>query len=108
MRTGSVTRNLSPAALGETFDTLVQGRGVRIQWIVSRGQVSPSGFWYDQEESEYVLLVEGQAELEFADGVRVALRPGDWVDIAAHERHRVAWTALEEDTVWLAVFYASE
>lgn len=90
----------------ELTDTLARGEGVRIERIVSRGHRSPSGFWYDQDENEWVLIVKGAATLRFAEGDRlVELGPGGYVDIPAHARHRVESTADGTDTVWLAIFY---
>jgi cupin 2 domain-containing protein len=91
---------------GESVEKLASGPGVRIERIVSRGQASPEGFWYDQEEREWVVVVSGRAALRFeGDADDVVLTPGDHVDIPAHRRHRVQWTAPDEDTIWLAVFY---
>jgi len=96
-----------PAELPEELVTVLNSTGrVRIERIVSRGQASPPGFWYDQTEEEFVLLVQGRAKLEFADGVgTIELRPGDCLTIPSGRRHRVAWTDPAQDTVWLAVFY---
>ncbi|HVH82564.1 MAG TPA: cupin domain-containing protein [Stellaceae bacterium] len=95
-----------PTAIAEEFVERLAGIGaVRIERIVSHGQASPEGFWYDQDEAEFVLVVAGAARLAFADGETLALGPGDWVDIAAHRRHRVDWTDPHRPTVWLAVFY---
>lgn len=88
----------------ELFSTLLDAGAVRIERIVSHGQASPEGFWYDQNRSEWVVLLKGAARLEFADHV-LDLRPGDFVDIPANVRHRVAWTTPDEPTVWLAVHY---
>ncbi|MDR1977719.1 MAG: cupin domain-containing protein [Synergistaceae bacterium] len=88
----------------ELFQTLWTGRGVRVERVVSSGQASPPGFWYDQNEDEWVALVEGWAELEYADGSRVKLRKGDWLLIPAHRRHRVAFTSKTPFCVWVAVF----
>ncbi len=95
-----------PGAPGESFDTLAQRPGVRIERIVSRGRcASPPGFWYEQVEAEWVLLVSGEACLRFEAGdVLLPMRPGDWVEIAPGERHRVEWTKEEGETVWVAVF----
>lgn len=93
-----------PGELPEELVTVIaSGAGVRIERIVSRGHVTPPGEWYDQAEDEFVLLVQGAARLEF-EAFDLELRAGDWVDLPAHVRHRVAWTAPREDTVWLAVF----
>jgi cupin 2 domain-containing protein len=94
----------SAAGGGEVVTELVTARAVRIERIVSSGQASPEGFWYDQEEDEFVALLSGAAELEFEGGETVNLQPGEWIDIPAHVRHRVKWTAPDETTVWLAVF----
>jgi cupin 2 domain-containing protein len=95
-----------PAQLPEELTTvLARGRGVRIERIVSRGQVSPAGFWYDQAEDEFVLLVAGEARVQIEDQAEQTLLPGQWIHLAAHVRHRVTFTAADRDTIWLAVFY---
>jgi cupin 2 domain-containing protein len=78
----------------------------RVGRVVSFGQASPTGFWYDQAEGEWVLLLAGAARLRFAeeDEARL-LGPGDWLEIPPHRRHRVDWTDPATPTVWLAVFY---
>ncbi|MCM2372957.1 cupin domain-containing protein [Aporhodopirellula aestuarii] len=90
----------------ETVQTIQHGHGVRIERIVSTGQSSPPGFWYDQDEHEWVALISGEAKLRFEDDDTILhLRSGDHVMINAHRRHRVEWTATETLTVWIAVFY---
>lgn len=89
----------------ETFDDLLKTKNVRIERILSHGQCSPDGFWYDQEENEWVVVLKGSATLVFEDGVRVNLKEGDHLNIPARSKHRVAWTDPDEVTVWLAVFY---
>jgi cupin 2 domain-containing protein len=96
---------LPPAGPDEVVETLLARGMVRIERIVSTGQASPPGFWYDQDEHEFVVLLTGAAVLSFADGRELALKPGDVVDIPAHCRHRVESTAAEPPTVWLAMFY---
>lgn len=96
-----------PASLPEeVFDTLIQARAARLERIVSNGQASPEGFWYEQPEHEWVLLLSGTAGLKFEgeDDVLV-MRPGDYVNIPAGTRHRVEWTTRREPTVWLALHY---
>ncbi len=79
---------------------------VRIERIVSNGQNSPPGFWYDQELAEWVVVLSGQGVIEFQEPEeRVTLNPGDHYLIDAHRRHRVASTSSSEPTVWLAVFF---
>ncbi len=90
----------------ELIENLVKTGSVHIQRIVSKGHITPADEWYDQDTSEFVVLLKGAARLEFADGRSVALGTGDWMQIPAHEKHRVAWTAGGVETVWLAVHYA--
>lgn len=88
----------------ERFETLCARPGVRIERIVSTGQCSPPGFWYDQPGDEWVALLSGSAALRFEDEATVReLRPGDWVFIEAHRRHRVERTDAATPSVWLAV-----
>ncbi|WP_322514197.1 cupin domain-containing protein [Rhodopseudomonas palustris] len=105
MQTGHLLAPLPPAGPDETLDTLLARGGVRIERIVSFGQASPEGFWYDQAEDEFVVLLAGSATLRFGDGRELPLTPGAWVDIPAHCRHRVDATAQGEATVWLTVFW---
>lgn len=98
----------SAALADEQFATILQRQGLRIERIVSTGQASPPDFWYDQDEGEWVVLLQGEAKLRFADEADARhLRAGDFIDIAPHRRHRVDWTAPDQATVWLAVFYAA-
>jgi cupin 2 domain-containing protein len=97
---------LPEAHRAEAVDQLLARPALRIERIVSSGQASPSGFWYDQAEGEWVVLLAGAARLRFADEAEPRLlRPGDWLDIAPHRRHRVDWTDPAQPTIWLAVFY---
>jgi cupin 2 domain-containing protein len=105
MLSENLLASIPDAALGEVVTSLVSRRGMRIERIVSQGQASPDGFWYDQTENEFVLLLKGHAELEFQDGHTVTLFPGDWLEIEARVRHRVRSTAPDERTVWLVAFY---
>ena len=98
-----------PGGLAEEFfETLAEAPGLRVERIVSNGQSSPAQGWYDQAGHEFVALLSGAARIEYDDGSAVELAPGDWLDIPAHRRHRVAWTADNTETVWLAVHYGKE
>lgn len=95
-----------PAAAAEGVTELLRDAHVRIERIVSAGQASPPGFWYDQDWNEWVALLCGSASLRFEDESEPrALKPGDVVEIAAHRRHRVEATDAALPTVWLAVHY---
>src|SRR5438876_3915148 len=88
----------------ELFSTLLEAASVRIERIVSGGHASPEGFWYDQDQHEWVIVLKGAARLRFEDGL-VEMKPGDCINIPAHKRHRVEWTTPDEPTIWLAVHY---
>ncbi|MBV4491774.1 cupin [Pseudomonas oryzicola] len=102
--------DLPPCAItsAERIDELLSRPGLRVERIVSTGQASPPGFWYDQAEGEWVVLLSGAAGLRFEheDHTRL-LVPGDCLDIPPHYRHRVEWTAPGTASIWLAVFYNS-
>lgn len=100
--------NIPENAPEELFDELFSAEGVRMERIVSFGQASPEGFWYDQPEHEWVLLLEGIAQLRFEDGTIHELAPGDCLNIPAGRRHRVEKTARNGRTVWLTVLYKND
>jgi cupin 2 domain-containing protein len=106
MESGDIYAAIPAQLPEEMMQTLAGGQGVRIERIVSRGHCSPPGFWYEQAEHEWVLLLKGEARLRFERGERVlAMGEGSYVNIPAGERHRVEWTKEDTDTIWLAVFY---
>ncbi len=97
-------------AIPEKFDAeiltrLIDNEAVKIERIVSRGHSSPDSGWYDQNENEWVMLIQGEATLAFADKPSITLCAGDFVNIPAHTKHRVDWTTSETETIWLAVHY---
>jgi cupin 2 domain-containing protein len=103
--TPSASTSAHPCA-DEQIDALVEQRGVTIERIVSTGQASAPGFWYDSPRAEWVVLLSGAATLEFEGNAQPhPMKPGDHVLIEAHCRHRVAWTSDSEPSVWLAVYY---
>jgi cupin 2 domain-containing protein len=89
----------------ELIEVLKDSDTVRIERIVSMGHSSPEGFWFDQETDEWVLLVQGAARLRVETGDEIEMKPGDFVNIPAHKKHRVEWTTPDEPTIWLAVHY---
>ena len=88
----------------EEFYLLQEGKSFRLEHIISHGDASPPDFWYDQEEPEWVALLQGQAELEFAEGTVLTMKRGDYLLIPAGMKHRVRSTS--EDAVWLALHYS--
>jgi cupin 2 domain-containing protein len=96
-----------PASMRAEFvERIAWQKGVRIERIVSRGHCSAAGFWYDQAETEWVLLVQGAARIRFeATDEVIEMGPGDHITIPPRARHRVEWTPSDTETIWLAVFY---
>ena len=106
MKPGNLFDPIPEQIPAEIFEDVLRRQSFRIERIVSHGQASPEGFWYDQEQHEWVLVLRGAAGLEIEGRDEILeLGPGDHVDLPAHTRHRVAWTADGEPTVWLAVHY---
>jgi cupin 2 domain-containing protein len=95
--------NLADRLTDEHFEVLAAGKDVRIERIISTGQTTPGGEWYDQTQDEWVILLQGEAKLAYEDGSTRALKPGDYVFIPAHQKHRVDYTSVEPPCVWLAI-----
>ena len=88
----------------ELVTSLLEAANVRIERIVSNGHASPLGFWYDQEQHEWVVVLKGAAKLRFENLEPPAeMKPRDFISIPAHKKHRVEWTTPDEATIWLAV-----
>jgi cupin 2 domain-containing protein len=103
LRFGRLGEGPRPPEGGEDFLELLREGGARVERILSRGHADPPGRWYDQDGTEFVLLVAGAAVLGFADGTERRMEPGDWAVLPARCRHRVAWTDPARETLWLAV-----
>jgi len=99
----NIFANLPDAGAEEQFTDLMARPGLRIERIVSHGQASPPGFWYDQAHDEWVMLLSGSAGLAIDGEGEIVLKPGDHVLLPAHRRHRVTFTDATQPTVWLAV-----
>lgn len=102
MKVKNLFANPGRGTVGEELLTLFESANVKIERIVSHSSPSPTGFWYDQDDDEWVIVLRGTAILEFADGKQVELREGDYLTLARHVKHRVARTDAE--TIWLAVY----
>jgi cupin 2 domain-containing protein len=110
MKIGNLGRDLPLRPLAdEIMDTLLDRPGLRIERIVSTGQTTQEGKWYDQETDEWVLVVKGAARLriEGEDKDR-DLAEGDFILLPAHCRHRVTWTQSEPPMVWLAIYISAK
>ncbi|MEA5533507.1 cupin domain-containing protein [Crocosphaera sp. XPORK-15E] len=89
--------------LEELFEPLLSTKDLLIERIISTGQTTPSGEWYDQERDEWVILLQGEAKLTYETGETYQLIAGDYLLIPAHQRHRVNYTSSEPPCIWLAI-----
>ena len=87
----------------EIFESIVANDNILIERIISTGQTTPSGEWYDQDKDEWVILLQGEAILDYEDDSRVKLTAGDYIFIPAHQKHRVEYTSSEPPCIWLAI-----
>jgi cupin 2 domain-containing protein len=106
VQSGNLFANISGQLDAEETTILAERAGATVERIVSTGQASPPGFWYDQDWAEWVVLLQGAAGLLIEGEERErAISPGDYVEIPAHVHHRVEWTLAGQPTVWLAVHW---
>ncbi len=89
----------------EIFETLIESEDIKIERIISKGHTSPDSGWYDQDKNEWVIVLQGKALLAFADNTTINLKTGDYINIAAHQKHRINWTDPDTETIWLAIHY---
>ena len=87
----------------EVVDHLAVIAGARIERIISTGQSTPPGSWYDQDHDEWVAVVQGEGVVAFEEGPDVRLGPGDTLMLPAHRKHRVAATSAQPPCIWIAV-----
>ena len=103
---GSLFENIPAELSDELFETICSSNRVRIKRIVSKGHASAEGFWYDQDQNEFVLVMQGSAGLSIeGEDDMVSLKAGDYIEIGSHVKHRVEWTDASCETIWLAVHY---
>ncbi|MDP7638693.1 MAG: cupin domain-containing protein [Candidatus Hydrogenedentes bacterium] len=93
----------------EFSESLLHAKGFRLERIISTGQRTPNGEWLNEDLDEWVVMLTGKAYLSFGDSNEIIdLKPGDYLNIPAHRRHRVEWTDPSEATVWLTIHYRVE
>lgn len=101
----NIYNNIPQDLSKEVFEDIITSKNVRIERIISNAHHSPDNYWYDQEQSEWVIVLKGEAEIEYNDAAVLKLETGDYINIPAHTKHRVKSTSEDGITLWLAVFY---
>lgn len=89
----------------EVIESLLENESIKIERIVSKGQSSPQSGWYDQQFNEWVIVLQGEAVILFENDREVRLKNGDYLNIPAHNKHKVSWTDPQVETIWLAIHY---
>lgn len=101
----NIFSNIPSELPNEIFEDIIITDKLRVERIVSKGHSSPESGWYDQSENEWIIVLSGYGVIEYDNGSKVALKEGDYLNIKAHEKHRVIETSPDTATVWLAIFY---
>ena len=104
MKANNIFKDIPAVLPEEFFQTIKEKNNIKIERIVSDNHSSPEGFYYNQTEDEFVILLKGSAQITFKDSKSILLNPGDYLIIPALTEHRVDWTSDKEKTVWLAFF----
>ncbi len=89
----------------EILDLIIENDAVKIERIISKGHTSPESGWYDQETNEWVILLRGEANILIENEGVKSMVPGSYINIPAHQKHKVIWTKENTETIWLAIHY---
>ncbi|MDY7021821.1 MAG: cupin domain-containing protein [Cyanobacteriota bacterium] len=87
----------------EKFESIVENQSLKIERIISTGQITPVGEYYNQEQDEWVMVLQGEAILSDSEGSEIQLKAGDYLLIPAHQKHRVEYTSTNPPCIWLAI-----
>lgn len=105
MDKSNIFSNMPKDLKDEIFENIISKNSLKIERIISKGHSSPKSGWYDQDNDEWVIVLQGEAVLSFEDKDDVKLIAGDYINITAHTKHKVSWTLPDSETIWLAVHY---
>ena len=101
----NIFEGVSEVLKEEFIEDLLVNKNFKLEKIISEGHSSPENFWYDQDKNEFVILLTGSAVLSYDSGQNFSMKPGDYLTIPAHQKHRVDKTDLFQKTFWLALHY---
>lgn len=105
MKTSNILSQIPKDLQEEVFEDIINTKNLKIERIISKGHTTPESQWYNQENSEWVIVLQGEAILSFEDKEDISLKSGDYINIPAHTKHKVSWTKPDIETIWLAVHY---
>ncbi|MFT5836012.1 MAG: cupin 2 domain-containing protein [Sulfurimonas sp.] len=105
MKKSNIFANIPSDIKEELFEDIISKDGLKIERIISKGHTTDEFEWYNQKSDEWVIVLKGEAILEFEDAENVKLQEGDYLNIKAGVKHRVSWTIKNQETVWLAIHY---
>ncbi|MBL1213358.1 MAG: cupin domain-containing protein [Ignavibacteriae bacterium] len=105
MEINNLFENIPPKLDEEIIEKILTADNFKVERIISECHSSPKNFWYDQSANEFVLLLKGSACINFENGSSKILKPGDYLIIKAHDKHRVEWTDKNVKTIWLTIHY---
>ncbi|MFZ4398615.1 MAG: cupin domain-containing protein [Bacteroidales bacterium] len=96
---------IQPFSDKELIDILFKNENIIIERIISFGNPSPDGFWYNQPNNEWVILLTGEAEIEYKNGDKIYLKAGDYLLIPSNQEHRVSYTSKSPNCTWLCFYF---
>ncbi len=105
MKTSNIFKNIPKHINEEIFEDIFLNDNIKIERIISKGDVTSDREWYDQDNNEWVIVMKGEAVLSFENQEDIRLKSGDYINIPAHTKHRVSWTIETQETIWLAIHY---
>ena len=101
----NIFQNIPTDLTEEIFEKILSTSSFTLERIISKGHTSPKSGWYDQKCNEWVMILQGEAVLSFQNSEDIRLGAGDYVNIAAHTKHKVSWTKPGVETIWLTLHY---
>jgi cupin 2 domain-containing protein len=102
---GNIFQSIPNNVDSEIFDVIIKSDSIRVERILSKGQSSPESGWHDQEENEWVIVLQGSGTIVFENENELTLEKGDFINIPSRQKHKVIWTEPDVVTIWLAIFY---
>jgi cupin 2 domain-containing protein len=88
----------------EVFENIIEDKDIKIERIISSGQITPKNKWLKDSRGEWVILLRGKAELLFKSEDKLLLKKGDYLLIPSNTEHKVTYTSKKPHCIWLAIY----